>query len=47
MNAYDLRGVKALRETYGDIVGDGAIIYAGHSMFRLAENMLAVPWNAL
>ena len=47
LDAYDLRGVKALRETYGDIVGDGAIIYAGHSVFRLAENMLAIPWNAL
>ena len=47
LNAYDLRGVKALRETYGDIVGDGAIIYAGRDVYRIADTMLAIPWNAL
>ena len=46
LNAYDLRGVKALRETYGDMVGDGAIIYAGREVYRLDDRMLAIPWNA-
>ena len=47
LDAYDLRGIKALRETYGDIVGDGAIIYAGQSVYRIADNMLAIPWNTI
>ena len=47
LDAYDLRGIKALRETYGDIVGDGAVIYGGRNAYRLSESLLAIPWNAL
>jgi len=47
LNAYDLRGVRALRQTYGDAVGEGAIIYAGNEVYRLDEHLLAVPWNAI
>lgn len=29
LNLYDARGILALRETYGDIVQPGIILYAG------------------
>ena len=47
LGAYELRGIKAFRETYGDIAGDGAIVYAGSEIYRLDAHTLAIPWNAL
>lgn len=47
IDAYDLRGIKAFRETYGDAAGDGAIVYAGSEVYRLDRRTLAIPWNAL
>ena len=47
LDAYDLRGLRALRETYGDIVGDGAILYAGRDLYRLDAHTLAIPWCAI
>lgn len=47
LDAYDLRGIKAFRETYGDAAGDGAIVYAGSEVYRLDGRTLAIPWNAI
>ena len=47
LDAYDLRGMRALRETYGDIVGNGAILYAGRDLYRLDAHTLAIPWCAV
>ena len=47
LDAYDLRGMCALRETYGDAVGDGAILYAGRDLYRLDAHTLAIPWCAV
>ena len=44
--AYDLRGIKAFRETYGEAVGEGGIIYAGRDVYRLDERTVAIPWDA-
>ena len=46
LNAYDMRGIRAFRETYGDAAGDGAIIYAGRNAYKLDEKTWAVPWTA-
>ena len=40
-------GLRALRETYGDIVGDGAILYAGRDVYRFDANTPAIPWCAI
>lgn len=47
IDAYDLRGIKAFRETYGEAAGDGAIVYSGREVYRLDRQTLAIPWNAL
>ena len=47
LDAYDLRGIRAFRETYGDAAGDGAVVYAGRDVYRLDDRTLAVPWCAL
>ena len=47
LDAYDLRGMRALRETYGDAVGGGAILYAGRDLYRLDAHTLAIPWCAV
>ena len=47
LGAYDLRGIKAFRTTYGESVGEGGIIYAGREVYRLDERTLAIPWNAV
>ena len=47
LGAYDLRGIKAFRATYGDAVGEGGVIYAGREVYRLDEQMLAIPWCAV
>ena len=44
LNAYDMRGIHAFRETYGDRVGQGAIIYAGRDSYKLDDKTWAIPW---
>ena len=46
LNAYDMRGIRAFRETYGDAAGHGAIIYAGRDAYKIDEKTWAVPWTA-
>lgn len=47
LGAYDLRGIKAFRSTYGEAVGEGGVVYAGKDVYRLDERTLAIPWNAV
>lgn len=47
LNAYDMRGIRAFRETYGMSTAAGAIIYAGREAYKLDENTWAIPWNFL
>ena len=46
LNAYDMRGIRAFRETYGDSVGSGAIIYAGREAYKIDDGIWAIPWSA-
>lgn len=46
LTAYDMRGIRAFRETYGDSVGSGAIIYAGRHAYKIDDKTWAVPWFA-
>ena len=47
LDAYDLRGIRAFRQTYGNLAASGAIVYAGHDTYWLDECTLAIPWNAV
>lgn len=46
LDKYDLRGIRAFRETYGDMASTGAIIYAGREAYKLDDQTWAVPWDA-
>ena len=47
LNAYDMRGIRAFRETYGNSTATGAIIYAGSEVYKLDDDTWAIPWNLL
>ena len=47
LEPYDLRGVRAFRETYGDKAAAGAIVYAGRETYRLDDQTLAIPWDSV
>ena len=47
LNAYDMRGIRAFRETYGTAASAGAIIYAGREAYKLGDDTWAIPWNFL
>ena len=47
LNAYDMRGIRAFRETYGTSAATGAIIYAGGDAYKLDDSTWAIPWNLL
>ena len=47
LNAYDVRGIRAFRETYGTAAASGAIIYAGREPYKLDDATWAIPWNFL
>ena len=47
LNAYDMRGIRAFRETYGKAAASGAIIYAGREPYKLDDATWAIPWNFL
>jgi hypothetical protein len=46
VSAMDARGLKAFRETYGEKVANGIIIYTGKECYKINQNDYAVPWNA-
>jgi hypothetical protein len=44
----DASGIKALMQTYpNERIAHGLVLYAGDKCFYLAENIIAMPWNAL
>ena len=45
--SYDMRGIRAFRETYGTSAAAGAIIYAGGDAYKLDDGTWAIPWNLL
>jgi predicted AAA+ superfamily ATPase len=46
LGGFDLRGIRAFRETYG-VSAPAVIVYAGDVCRKLDENTLALPWNAV
>ena len=47
IDGYDSRGIKALKQTYGDVVQHGLIVYAGRECYKLNEFATVVPFNAV
>ena len=47
LNAYDARGLKSFRNTYKSKCKDSLIIYAGKELYKISENITAVPWNVI
>ena len=47
LSAHDARGIRAFRETYGDIVKRGIVVYAGQECYPVSDVAVAVPWTAL
>lgn len=46
LKANDSRGIKMFKETYPDLnIAAGVIIYAGKECYRVAEDIIAVPWD--
>ena len=45
LDKYDLRGMRAFRETYGEQASTGAVIYAGREAYMLDDMTWAVPWD--
>jgi predicted AAA+ superfamily ATPase len=45
LSGHDTRGIRAFRETYGDRVKRGIIIYAGSECIPLSDVAVAVPWT--
>lgn len=46
LTSHDAHGIGVFRETYGDRVQSGLIVYAGQEAYRIAEQVIAVPWQA-
>jgi len=44
LKGHDARGILAFKETYGDRVQHGLILYAGHEPWKISEHATAVPW---
>ena len=47
LTGFDSRGLKSFRETYGEKVKPGLIIYTGKECYKLNKTDTAVPWNSL
>jgi hypothetical protein len=43
----DTRGIRAFKETYGDAVQHGLILYTGTMCYDITEGVTALPFNAL
>jgi predicted AAA+ superfamily ATPase len=46
LSGYDARGIQAFRQTY-ERSAPGVVVYGGREPFRVAEQVVAVPWNAV
>lgn len=47
LSGHDARGLSAFRDTYPGRSAVGVILYAGEDLYRLREDVWAVPWNAV
>lgn len=47
LSGFDSSGLKAFRETYGDKVSKGIIVYAGEECYKISPDIYAVPWNGM
>lgn len=47
LSKHDTRGITAFRETYGDQVAHGLILYPGDYAYALSEHVTVLPFNAL
>ena len=47
LSGHDARGIRAFKETYGDIVKRGVVIYAGKEVRPVSDIAIAIPWTAL
>jgi len=47
LSKHDARGIMAFRETYGEQVQHGLILYPGNSAYQLSEQVTVLPFNAL
>ena len=45
LSRHDSRGIRAFRETYGNKVKRGIIIYAGRECMPVSDVAIAVPWT--
>jgi predicted AAA+ superfamily ATPase len=45
LKLYDARGIRAFQDTYKSSEV-GIIVYAGKDCFKLADRIIAVPWNS-
>ena len=45
LSRHDTQGIRAFKETYGDKVKRGIIIYAGKECVPVSDVALAVPWT--
>jgi predicted AAA+ superfamily ATPase len=45
LSGHDTRGIRAFRETYGDRVKRGIVLYAGYECIPLSDIAVAVPWT--
>lgn len=42
----DVRGIEAFKETYPHLnIAPGVVLYAGDELYRVTEDIIAVPWN--
>lgn len=46
LSGHDTRGIRAFRDTHGEKVQTGLIVYAGREVYRVSEHAIAVPWQA-
>ena len=45
LTGHDARGIRAFRDTYGDKVQPGLLIYAGSEAYRVSDQATALPWQ--
>jgi len=47
LSKHDARGITAFRQTYGDQVEHGLILYPGEYVYALSEHVTVLPFNAV
>jgi len=47
LSGHDAASLRAFRDTYGEIVKRGVIIYAGRECQMVSDTAIAIPWTAI